>query len=749
MSSIDNEPAVRIFLSYHKRNRALADAVANAIDEEIRVSWPAGPRIEIWYDLAIEAGDVWDPKTQNELERADIILFLVAPACLDATYMWSDEFPVALERFRRGAGRVRLIPVLYADIKAPILTNRFTRGLNWIPEKPHDQIADVWFKKVAEGIRPTIAGVLSQSPPPAQRMISALDRARLCLDEAKKMFGSAGTSGFFGSVLASELQHALDCIEASFVLSGRDRVRASQVWEGRIRQSRILLRESLPSHAICLSQLSDALDELSTFTQLEDAWPVQPHIESSLPVTVENRREVESLRNDMATTREILAELATSPSPPTSVEKAARDLTVEVGSARASLAEALLEDQPIDPTALTTELDGLNGLASSFEQTLQELGTSASTEGRKISPQLLNVASMALGTALRLTAPVGTSPEAAEAQSPSVEGSIEPSNLRVGPPLRSRFKRVALLGIGGAGTNAVDNMIRSGIPNLRVLVANTNANKLNASRAPHKIFLGTTVGRDVRGNAAEGAKAALESENEIKDALKGIELLFIAAGMGGGTGSGAAPAIARIAQDMGIITVGVMTLPFDFEGRRRMQVAYESAANFQRFLNSFVVLDNQLLFAVADKDTTFGQAFELADRALYASLKSVFGIASSSNLDTGQLAQVLQFFRRAGECAIATGSFEHDDDPEFAVSKAFNRPYLSNRSIRGSTAAIGSVFAAPSPDVGRELFATRQAIMSQLSDGCTLIFGANVNEPEDRQTSFYVMAKVVPLGDRH
>src|SRR5690242_2232052 len=150
MPELDEEPAVRIFLSYHKRNRKLADAVATAIREDIATSWPKGPKIELWYDPALAAGDAWDPTIQVEIEKADIILFLIAPACLDATYMWNDEFAVALDRFRQGAGRVRLIPVVYADIKAPILTHRLTRGLNWIPEKPHDQMADVWFAKVAE-----------------------------------------------------------------------------------------------------------------------------------------------------------------------------------------------------------------------------------------------------------------------------------------------------------------------------------------------------------------------------------------------------------------------------------------------------------------------------------------------------------------------------------------------------------------------------------------------------------------------
>src|SRR6476661_8238785 len=197
-------------------------------------------------------------------------------------------------------------------------------------------------------------------------------------------------------------------------------------------------------------------------------------------------------------------------------------------------------------------------------------------------------------------------------------------NLKA-PELRELKPRITVFGVGGAGGNAVNNMIAAGLQGVDFVVANTDAQALTMSRAERIIQMGVTAteGLGAGSQPDVGRAAAEEVIEEIRDHLTGAHMVFVTAGMGGGTGTGAAPVIARTARDMGILTVGVVTKPFQFEGQRRMRVADSGINELQKAVDTLIVLPNQNLFRVANEQTTFADAFALADRVLYSGVSCI------------------------------------------------------------------------------------------------------------------------------
>ena len=185
--------------------------------------------------------------------------------------------------------------------------------------------------------------------------------------------------------------------------------------------------------------------------------------------------------------------------------------------------------------------------------------------------------------------------------------------------------RILVLGVGGAGGNAVNNMVTSGLEGVEFLVANTDAQALVHSKAQHRLQIGAklTQGLGAGSRPDIGMGAAEESEDEIRRIMSSSHMVFITAGMGGGTGTGAAPVIARIARELGILTVGVVTKPFSFEGARRMRTAEEGIDKLKPYVDTLIVVPNQNLFRIANEKTTFAKAFEMADEVLYAGVRGV------------------------------------------------------------------------------------------------------------------------------
>ena len=223
--------------------------------------------------------------------------------------------------------------------------------------------------------------------------------------------------------------------------------------------------------------------------------------------------------------------------------------------------------------------------------------------------------------------------------------------------------RIVVIGVGGAGGNAVNNMIEANLQGVEFVVANTDAQALVRSKAPTQIQLGVarTSGLGAGANPEVGMEAAKESSDEIKKLLHGAHMCFIAAGMGGGTGTGAAPIIARIAKEQKVLTVGVVTKPFDFEGKRRMQVAEKGIVDLRSEVDTLLIIPNQNLFRIANKDTTFAEAFGMADQVLYSGVRGITDLMVMPGLINLDFADVRTVMAGMGTAMMGEGEGEGEN----------------------------------------------------------------------------------------
>jgi len=250
--------------------------------------------------------------------------------------------------------------------------------------------------------------------------------------------------------------------------------------------------------------------------------------------------------------------------------------------------------------------------------------------------------------------------------------------------------RIVVIGVGGAGGNAVNNMIESNLQGVEFVVANTDAQALTRSKAPLQIQLGLgkTSGLGAGANPEVGAESAKESADEIKRLLQGAHMCFIAAGMGGGTGTGAAPIIARIAKEQKVLTVGVVTKPFDFEGKRRMQVAEKGIVDLRAEVDTLIIIPNQNLFRVANKDTTFAEAFNMADRVLHSGVRGITDLMVMPGLINLDFADVRTVMAGMGSAIMGTGEAEGENRALKAAQLAIANPLLDDVSIKGAKGVL-------------------------------------------------------------
>src|SRR6201997_3278813 len=230
------------------------------------------------------------------------------------------------------------------------------------------------------------------------------------------------------------------------------------------------------------------------------------------------------------------------------------------------------------------------------------------------------------------------------------------------PELRELKPRIMVCGVGGAGGNAVNNMIVSGLVGVDFIVANTDAQALASSKAERIIQMGlqVTEGLGAGSQPEVGRAAAEEAIEEIRDHLSGAHMVFVTAGMGGGTGTGAAPVIARTARDMGILTVGVVTKPFHFEGQRRMRTAESGIAELHKVVDTLLIIPNQNLFRVANEKTTFADAFAMADQVLYSGVACITDLMVKEGLINLDFADVRAVMREMGKAMMGTGEASGD-----------------------------------------------------------------------------------------
>ena len=253
--------------------------------------------------------------------------------------------------------------------------------------------------------------------------------------------------------------------------------------------------------------------------------------------------------------------------------------------------------------------------------------------------------------------------------------------------------RISVIGVGGAGGNAIANMMRADVQGVDFVVANTDAQSLNASLADRRIQLGLKITQGLgAGSRPEiGRAAAEESLDEIIAALEGAHMCFIAAGMGGGTGTGAAPVIAKAARDRGILTVGVCTKPFAFEGSRRGRSADAGIQELQQHVDTLIVIPNQNLFRLANSETTFKEAFEMADEVLQQGVRGITDLMVMPGLINLDFADVRSVMSEMGKAMMGTGEADGDNRAIEAAEKAISNPLLDGVSMKGAKGVIISI----------------------------------------------------------
>ena len=299
---------------------------------------------------------------------------------------------------------------------------------------------------------------------------------------------------------------------------------------------------------------------------------------------------------------------------------------------------------------------------------------------------------------------------------------------------------IKVIGVGGGGNNAVNRMIASGVKGVEFVTINTDRQALRNSLATTQLVIGEkiTKGFGAGANPSIGDRAAEESIDDIKALLQGAEMVFITAGMGGGTGTGAAPVVARIAHEMDILTVGIVTKPFAFEGKRRMEQANEGIAEFSQYVDSLIVIPNERLKLVSDTRITLLNAFSEADDVLRKGVQSVselINVAGFINLD---FADVTNVMTNSGLAHMGVGSATGKDKAETAARMAISSPLLET-SIEGATGVIISISA--SPDIGLEdVDLACQMITDECSADANVIFGVAFDQELEDEMRITIIA---------
>jgi cell division protein FtsZ len=305
--------------------------------------------------------------------------------------------------------------------------------------------------------------------------------------------------------------------------------------------------------------------------------------------------------------------------------------------------------------------------------------------------------------------------------------------LNLTPPDISELKpRITVFGVGGAGGNAVNNMITAGLEGVDFVVANTDAQALTMSKAPRIIQMGTQVTQGLgAGSQPEvGSAAAQEVIDEIRDHLSGANMVFVTAGMGGGTGTGAAPVIARTAREMGILTVGVVTKPFHFEGARRMRTAESGIAELHKAVDTLLIIPNQNLFRVANEKTTFADAFAMADQVLYSGVACITDLMVKEGLINLDFADVRAVMREMGKAMMGTGEASGEKRALTAAEAAIANPLIDDSSMKGARGLLISITG------GKDLtlFEVDEAatrIREEVDQDANIIVGATFDEALD------------------
>jgi len=313
-------------------------------------------------------------------------------------------------------------------------------------------------------------------------------------------------------------------------------------------------------------------------------------------------------------------------------------------------------------------------------------------------------------------------------------------NLKA-PELRELKPRIMVCGVGGAGGNAVNNMIVSGLCGVDFIVANTDAQALASSRAERIIQMGlqVTEGLGAGSKPEVGRAAAEEALEEIRDHLAGAHMVFVTAGMGGGTGTGAAPVIARAARDMGILTVGVVTKPFHFEGGRRMRLAEGGISELQKCVDTLIIIPNQNLFRVANEKTTFADAFAMADQVLYSGVACITDLMVKEGLINLDFADVRSIMSEMGKAMMGTGEATGERRAVLAAEAAIANPLLDEVSMKGARGLLISITGGNDLTL-YEVDEAASRIRQEVDEEANIILGATFDTALDGVVRVSVVA---------
>jgi len=301
--------------------------------------------------------------------------------------------------------------------------------------------------------------------------------------------------------------------------------------------------------------------------------------------------------------------------------------------------------------------------------------------------------------------------------------------------------RITVVGVGGGGTNAVNNMVAMGLEGVDFLVANTDAQSLVHSKADRRVQLGPhlTQGLGAGAKPEIGRAAAEEATEDLARHLEGSHMVFVTAGMGGGTGTGAAPVIARMARERGILTVGVVTKPFDFEGPKRKKAADAGIEELQQFVDTLIVVPNQNLFRLANERTTFPEAFKMADNVLYMGVRGVTDLMVNTGMINLDFADIRTVMAEMGKAMMGTGEAEGEERAVKAAEAAISNPLLEDTSMRGARGVLINITGG----LDMTLFEVDEAanrIRKEVDEDANIIFGTSIDETMNGRMRVSVVA---------
>ena len=309
--------------------------------------------------------------------------------------------------------------------------------------------------------------------------------------------------------------------------------------------------------------------------------------------------------------------------------------------------------------------------------------------------------------------------------------------------------RIKVIGCGGSGGNAVNTMISFGLEGVEFIVVNTDAQALNANAAPTKLNIGASVTKGLGAGAdpERGRKAALEDVQRIKELLSGADMVFVTAGMGGGTGTGAAPIIAQLAREEGALTVGVVTKPFLFEGRQRARRAEIGLAQLAEQVDTLITIPNQKLLLLGDDDLTFIDACRKADEVLFQAVKGISDLITQNGIVNVDFADVKTVMSKMGRALMGTGVAKGQNRARMAAEMAVASPLLDDISVEGATGVLINVVGGPDLKM-KEIQEAASLVQEQAHEDANIIFGASIDETLGENVKVTVIATGFDSAER-